>query len=584
MYIIKLNSQNRTISLKKVVRNITLKQVGRRGEQGIQGETGSQGPAGEQGVPGEGVAPGGVAGQVLTKQSNIDFDTGWETPDVGSLQYKIYVTVGYSDADYITDGVADDVQIQAAITQVAGEGGGVVFIKEGTYNISSTIVFPFDPHVRVMGAAWIKSSTSTVAGTALVSSNALTDMFLCEGNENPTSNADLSHGIQFEDITLDGSGTTTNLIRLVNQDHCVVNRCRLRSATNSIKTEWNSNVDPDETTIPGALFLSNSILSANSGIAVDLQYQTQCWISNSWFAGGGSVDAWINFQSSNKIHITNCEFNTAAHAIRFRDTASFFCGDITVNDSTFAVGGGNKAWTDERTNASSNRISITGNVVSSGTVDTLVGTGNVVVNGNGATLPSLSLLTPLPIASGGTGSSTQNFVGLTGNQTIAGTKTFTSSVVAAGATLSGSTTIQSGIFSPLTLSRISADANAQGFRYIKGRGTVGTPAGVQSGDQVARFMANGYINDGTLPGAAVSEDFITINATENWTAVARGRTLDIRTVATGSTTGASRIFIDGSGNVTISGTLTVNTGASGSFTAQSGEVVTVTNGIVTSIV
>jgi hypothetical protein len=80
MYIIKLNSQNRTISLKKVVRNITLKQVGRRGEQGIQGETGSQGPAGEQGVPGEGVAPGGVAGQVLTKQSNIDFDTDWETP------------------------------------------------------------------------------------------------------------------------------------------------------------------------------------------------------------------------------------------------------------------------------------------------------------------------------------------------------------------------------------------------------------------------------------------------------------------------------------------------------------------------
>ncbi len=54
-------------------------------------------------------------------------------------QYKTFVTVGFDNADYICDGTADDVQIQAAIDYVNGFGGGTVFIKRGTYNCSSQI-------------------------------------------------------------------------------------------------------------------------------------------------------------------------------------------------------------------------------------------------------------------------------------------------------------------------------------------------------------------------------------------------------------------------------------------------------------
>lgn len=54
-------------------------------------------------------------------------------------QFKIFVTVGSANADYITDGVADDVQIQAAIDYVNTLGGGTVFVKQGTYNISALI-------------------------------------------------------------------------------------------------------------------------------------------------------------------------------------------------------------------------------------------------------------------------------------------------------------------------------------------------------------------------------------------------------------------------------------------------------------
>lgn len=52
---------------------------------------------------------------------------------------KPFVTVGTSQADYIVDGVADDVQIQAAVTAVAG---GTVFCKQGTYQITNPIVLP----------------------------------------------------------------------------------------------------------------------------------------------------------------------------------------------------------------------------------------------------------------------------------------------------------------------------------------------------------------------------------------------------------------------------------------------------------
>lgn len=57
------------------------------------------------------------------------------------VQAKVFYTVGNSNADYITDGTADDVQIQQAIDAAEAAGGGVVRVKAGTtYTISSPIV------------------------------------------------------------------------------------------------------------------------------------------------------------------------------------------------------------------------------------------------------------------------------------------------------------------------------------------------------------------------------------------------------------------------------------------------------------
>lgn len=57
--------------------------AGATGPQGPQGVQGVQGVAGPAGANGQGVPTGGLAGQVLTKNSNSNFDTAWQTPAAG---------------------------------------------------------------------------------------------------------------------------------------------------------------------------------------------------------------------------------------------------------------------------------------------------------------------------------------------------------------------------------------------------------------------------------------------------------------------------------------------------------------------
>ena len=78
----------------------------------------------------------------------VDHTTNWIS---GRFQKKLEVgeefvcdflakpfsaTVGFSNADYICDGVADNIQIQAAIDAVNAAGGGTVYVKPGTYDIN----------------------------------------------------------------------------------------------------------------------------------------------------------------------------------------------------------------------------------------------------------------------------------------------------------------------------------------------------------------------------------------------------------------------------------------------------------------
>lgn len=106
-------------------------------------------------------------------------------------QSKTFVTVGTADADYITDGTADNVEIQAAINAVNVAGGGTVFLKKGTYNVTS---------VMTIGS-----------NTALVGEEAKSTIIkkLAAQNNTVFNNKDSTNGnsfIQIRNLTIDQNG------------------------------------------------------------------------------------------------------------------------------------------------------------------------------------------------------------------------------------------------------------------------------------------------------------------------------------------------------------------------------------------
>jgi len=76
----------------------------------------------------------------------------WATPAGDETSALPFVTVGTSaDADYITDGVADNVQIQAAVDTVYALGGGVVQLLLDEYHFASDAGVTVKEHVTIRG-------------------------------------------------------------------------------------------------------------------------------------------------------------------------------------------------------------------------------------------------------------------------------------------------------------------------------------------------------------------------------------------------------------------------------------------------
>jgi len=90
------------------------------------------------------------------------------------LQFKTFVTVGFSNADYICDGTADDVQIQEAIDYVNGLGGGIVFIKEGDYDITDNILYKNNVILQADGIATVLTLADNVNKPILKPSGTIT--------------------------------------------------------------------------------------------------------------------------------------------------------------------------------------------------------------------------------------------------------------------------------------------------------------------------------------------------------------------------------------------------------------------------
>lgn len=110
-----------------------------------------------------------------------------------------------SGATYITDGVADEVQINQAITAANTAGGGTVFLYPGTYTCAATISML--SNVNLVGSGY--SSKITLPGAfslqAYQKSNILYNNFRIDGTSNTSYCFEVGNS---SDVTIDGCWVT----------------------------------------------------------------------------------------------------------------------------------------------------------------------------------------------------------------------------------------------------------------------------------------------------------------------------------------------------------------------------------------
>jgi hypothetical protein len=112
----------------------------KKGFDGAGGISGTPGLPGMQGIAGEGIASGGMTGQILTKQSNADFDTDWETINAG-LEIGEEIVSGSAKSILFIDGSGNLAQdANFTYTQSAGriDINGAVRFGRSAYFIGNT--------------------------------------------------------------------------------------------------------------------------------------------------------------------------------------------------------------------------------------------------------------------------------------------------------------------------------------------------------------------------------------------------------------------------------------------------------------
>lgn len=120
--------------------------------------------------------------------------------------------VSSTGADYVCDGTADDVQIQAAIDAVAVAGSGVIYLTEGTFTFANPVAIDTS-NITIMGAG---RGITTLSG--LTSTDGYIELAPGTGNT--------IRDIVLSDFTIDGgaSGTTVSPGQIFQDDDGVIER------------------------------------------------------------------------------------------------------------------------------------------------------------------------------------------------------------------------------------------------------------------------------------------------------------------------------------------------------------------------
>lgn len=99
-------------------------------------------------------------------------------------------------ADYVCDGTADDVQINAALSQVGASGGGMVFLTAGNYTLADTIKIPSDTILEGAGHGTRLAFAASVGDKTMITNNC----GYTPGSRHATGNKNLT----LRDMYIDG--------------------------------------------------------------------------------------------------------------------------------------------------------------------------------------------------------------------------------------------------------------------------------------------------------------------------------------------------------------------------------------------
>ena len=121
--------------------------------------------------------------------------------------------IGQSTVIVALDGTGDTDNIQEGI-DLLPITGGVVFIKEGTYNITEEILISYD-NIALQGTGYGTKIETNTAGIKLIK---------CVGADYTT----------IRDIQLDGNSVSAAIIWLETSDNCIVEGCFIHHGNNAI--------------------------------------------------------------------------------------------------------------------------------------------------------------------------------------------------------------------------------------------------------------------------------------------------------------------------------------------------------------
>lgn len=534
-----------------------------------------------------------VVNKTVSVKPNLsgDLDGTVAAPKVKSRTVK--ATVGFSDADYICDGVADDVQINQAITAASAAGGGTVWLKEGNFSISTSIIGKSNVLLKGGGDNSLITTSGTGYNAILVddassfhveSLKINPDSVKASGDPNGVAikytngstfgrvenctivNARI--GVMFEQGASNGLVTKSRFINCLD-NHIIARKSKLadlataQSTFDHIFTEnfCDGLTNYDSIAIyftTGYAIISNNIIKnvtgAGSASAIQLEGGTNGLALVATVTGNVSYDCTRGLTTSSLQHGTitgNAFYNSTDYGMKLQNafystfssnviTGSGLSGIWVVTNSrrlnivgnyihdngasstdagiwvnataTHNIVGNyiynNNAsgiWLDASTvnGIKDNYINNNSGPQTRGIYETGASSGNEIRNNtvSGHSTANYTLISgssrATPIADGGTGSTTQNFVDITTTQTVAGSKTFSSDVSvpdeAYGSGWNGSLEVPTKNAVYDKIEAIEGAVGATGSDYI----THGTAPTAATGTSVTWAASGSGTKDGT---------------------------------------------------------------------------------------